>query len=104
MTDPTRDQETAAGLAQWAGRIVDSFVREYRSELAELPAAISQGLLVEATVAYLVSNFRVEPIDPDPGWYSLNWRDEIRPHLYPDVAGAVTRYRGSVAKLPGRLT
>lgn len=92
------DRQIVAGLGQWARRIVDSFCSEYRRELGELPSAIAQGLIVEATVAYLYGYGLVRPTEPgEAGLHPLEWRVAIPRHLHPDMAGAVAAYDRMVA-------
>lgn len=95
------DRQTQAGLAQWARRVVGSFCSEHREELAALPAAIAQGLVVEVTVAYLFGYGLMTPAPAgEADWHPIDWREAIPVHLHPDVAGAVASHERMLAALP----
>lgn len=93
-------QMTLAGLAKGAELVVASFCAEYAEQLSLLPAAISQGLIVRATVAYLYGYGVMTPIqEAELGWHPLEWKDAVPEHLRPDVEQAMRGYSRMLAAL-----
>ncbi len=103
-----QEQKMLAGLSEWATLVVASFATEHGEELRMLPAAVQQGLIVRATVAYLYGYGLMTPAvkTGEDAWHPLSWRDAVPEHLRPDVGQAVRGYErllDALHQVPDRL-
>ncbi len=102
VRDELRGQErrTLDGLARQAGLVVASWCSEHAEDLSLLPATISQGLIVRATVAYLYGYGLMKPVEGDQAdWHVLEWKDAVPEHLWPDVEQALRGYSRMLSAL-----
>lgn len=77
---------------------VDNFVMDERSNLEYVTNVARTRLIVEAALAYLVSNELIT-VTPPEGW--PDWvPSRIPPELKPDVAGEACRAQGIAGRLP----
>lgn len=105
VTAEMREQERKMldGLSQWATLVVASFCAEHAETLALLPTAVSQGLIVRATVAYLYGYGLMVPAPPDgtDSWHPMSWQAAIPEHLWPDAEEARRGYERLLSQLGG---
>lgn len=89
-----QERQTLGGMARQAELVVSSFCTTHAEALALLPTAVSQGLIVRATVAYLYGYGVMvpAPADGEAAWHMLDWAVAVPEHLWPDVEQAMRGY------------